>query len=88
MNKSTKAPTRERRSLCVIEVLVPATGPCSFVDCVLSLRGREGTLSRTWKCVDQVMDDSTYTDLCAWIESTILDAVEQVGGVHLSFDML
>lgn len=51
---------------------------------VASVPNREGTLSRSWRSHDGVMDDKQVRDLDAWTTKLILDAFMTLGGVQQS----
>lgn len=79
-----KVPEGLGRVVGVLELEIDLMAPPKWVRVVTSIPGREGAFSREWSLHNGRLEDPEYRDMVTWIDSTVLNAVEALGGVQLT----
>lgn len=72
------------RVIGVLELEIDRLVPPQWVRVVTSIPGREGAFSRVWSLHNGRLEGPEYLDMVTWIDVTVLNAVEVVGGVQLT----
>lgn len=81
-----KVPKGLARVVACLELEIDIMVPPKWVRVVTSIPGREGAFSREWSLHHGRLDAPEYLDMVSWIDVTVLNAVEALGGVQLTLE--
>lgn len=67
----------------VVELLLDVERPGRFVQLVISIPGREGTLTRTWITEPTgLLDSAAVSDMCTYVDHVIIEGIMSSGGIE------
>lgn len=77
-----KIPAKLSRVALVLELDIDIQRPAQWVRFTTSIPGRLGTFSRVWELSEGHLNSEKFDDLSAWLQKSLLDAVEMIGGIQ------
>jgi hypothetical protein len=76
VNKVSTNVARSSRSVLVVELTRDYVEPPHWLAAAVSIPGRPAQFSRTWPTNGKPVTRDQIIDLCAWVESRVLDAID------------
>lgn len=82
MGKTTVPQRQSGRTIVVVEVAqLGHRGPEGY-ECVVSIAGHEGTVTKMWPSASSALTASQAEDLVIWVSGTVMGGLIAWGGVQ------
>jgi hypothetical protein len=81
------APFKNSKVLVCLELLRDNGSPSQWAQIVLSIPGREGTVTKTWHTPTGYLEHAQWVDMSIWIEETLHTAIMTTTGIQLSLPL-